>query len=194
MRDKSLVHIPRITKTAKYLQAVTSNRELTVYHFRILSVLREMNTIVPIIAGLTGIQDSKVHTKLKELEAWQLIEVTEERATGRRAKKFWGLHSDFRDNLRVRTYPSVPQEQGHRKKGVKGARIVEMETLATLIWDNPETSIGDRPEALVEIATTLRPCALENQKSGDADARREAVPQQEPKITWDINDFLEEDT
>src|SRR4051812_17853878 len=106
-----IAFVPKITKMAKYLAALTANRQLTVYHLRLLGVLREMNTTASILSGLTGIENATVHKRLKELHAWDLISVVEQRKSGQRVKNLWGMHDDFRAVHKVPTYPSVNQEK-----------------------------------------------------------------------------------
>lgn len=187
--SKELVHVPRITKMAKYLQAVNNNRELNVSHLRVLAVIREMNTTVQIIAGLTGMAPDKVRERVNDLHRWGLASVTELRA---RSKKIWGMHDDFRSENKVPTYPSVTQEASMELKRKKAGRKLEMDEVATILWGGDDNRSGAVSAALVEVSTSLKKTPIETRVAGDVAARRQAGVTDD-KISWSLEDFVESD-
>ncbi len=196
--SKELQHVPRITKMAKYLQTVKNHRDVSklgVYHFAILTVLREMNTTVQIIAGLTGISNNKVRERLNDLHNAGLASVVEMRGRG---KKIWGMHDDFRSFHKVPTFPSVTQEASIELKRQKAGRMLEMDEVATILWGSGETRTEAVSGGLVAVATTLRKTPILNQAVGDREARREAADEvarlgQEIQGDWSLEDFVESD-
>lgn len=188
--SKDLAHVPRITKMAKYLQTVNNNRDLTVYHLRIMAVIREMNTTVQIISGLTGIHENKVRERLNELQRWGLASITETRA---RDRKIWGLHDDFRSHHKVPTYPSLAQQGSLDLKRRKGGQKLDVDEMAAYLWGDTEMVSRGHSEALVDLATTLKKTPILSQQAGDVEARRQAtVVTPEPMVSWDLDDFIEE--
>lgn len=189
-----LIHVPKITKMAKYLSALTANKDkLKTTHYRILGILREMNTTAQIISGLTGIKDDKVRVHLNELEQIGLASITEVRKGKGPGKKIWGMHDEFRAVRKVPTYPTVNQDAAMSVARVKGGRSLEMDEVAAILWGNPEASIRGRSGALVEIATTLKKAPILSREVGDAEARRAAIIPTEDNKAWDLSDFVDND-
>lgn len=193
--SKELVHVPKITKMAKYLMALTANKDkLKGTHKSILAVLREMNTTVQIISGLTGISDDKVRSHINELEAMGLASVTETRkAGGGPPKKIWGMHDEFRSVHKVPTYPSQHQDVAMATARKKGGRSLEIDEVASILWGNPEAALRGRSGTLVEIAGTLKKTPILAREAGDAEARRNSAVAIPEDNKWDLADFVGDD-
>lgn len=190
--SNQMAAVPKITKMAKYVQALTANREkLRPTHHRVLHILREMNTTVQIISGLTGLDVDKVRTAVNELAAMGLASVTETRKSKSRPSKVWGVHDEFR-SIHTRTYPSAEQVAVVEEANRKGGRALEMDELATLLWANPETGGRGRSGALVEVALNLKAYPLSSQQAGEKAARREAAQAEVVPESWDPMDFVED--
>lgn len=193
MSNNTQALVPKITKMAKYLMALkTNNDKLTGSHHRILHILREMNTTVQIISGLTGIKDDKVRTFVNELHTWGLASIVEVRKGTGRQRNIWGMHDEFRAVHKVPTYPSVHQEAMLSVGVRKGARKLDMDETAAILWGDSSAARTGHSEALVEIATSLKKTPILSIQAGDAEARRiceETTDTQD----WDINNFLGDD-
>lgn len=185
--------VPRITKMAKYLQALSANKDrLKATHHRILHILREMNTTVQIIAALTGIKETKVRSAVNDLHDWGLASIVEIRKGGARARRIWGMHDEFRAVRKVPTFPSVTQEASMSVASKKAGRKLEMDEVAAALWGEAKTDYKGHSATLVDIATGLKKTPIPNRELGDREARREAAIEaygNEFNTSWALEDF-----
>lgn len=184
------VFVPKITKMAKYLQAVTAQKDsLKQTHHRVLHILREMNTTVQIISGLTGIKDDKVRAAVNELHTLGLASVVEVRkGNGARGRKIWGMHDEFRAVRKVPTYPSVTQEASMSVAAKKAGRKLEMDEIAVALWGDTEIASRGHSATMVDIATGLKKTPIPSHQAGDVAARRQSAVVGDTK-SWDLEDY-----
>lgn len=132
------------TRTAAWLAALMGAGDLYPTHYRLLSVLREINTSPSVLAHLTGIQVSRVRTRLRELRDRGLVTVTEELSD---KTQIWGL-AEVLAKDGVQTYPTEATVKERRSRHLGGT--TEYSEDVRKLWTGPDGVVRPRNPVTVD--------------------------------------------
>ncbi len=139
--------------TKEWLRVVAGKSKLHPSYFRILLVLREMNTSASVISKLTGIGDARVRQRLKGLHEYGYI-ISVENLSDK--TKIWGLVEAMR-RPDAPSYPTEAIVQARRRRQSE-QWVNEYNPDLTQIWGGPDGVVRPRNPAKVSHidASTLK--------------------------------------